>query len=124
MDITDATIMQKDPTGIIFCKGQDTFTPVGKFIPKSSIPDPQDVDLQLNINGELRVKGNTELMINTIPKTLQICSHYMTLEPGDLILTGTPTPLGTIVAGDLVHCKMSKNGNLLDEFKLKVEEAT
>lgn len=71
-------------------KGFDTFCPISGFIEKSLISDPQNVELKLTIDGEVKQHGNTSDMIFSIPKLLEYCSSKMTLEVGDLLLTGTP----------------------------------
>ena len=71
-------------------KGFDTFCPVSGFIPKDLIADPQNVELKLTIDGEVKQHGNTSDMIFSIPHLLEYCSSKMTLEEGDLLLTGTP----------------------------------
>ncbi|XP_068708902.1 oxaloacetate decarboxylase, mitochondrial-like [Montipora foliosa] len=71
-------------------KGFDTATPVGEFILKSEIPDPNDVRLWLKVDGDMKQDGNTRDMIYKIPHLISFVSRYMTLEEGDLFLTGTP----------------------------------
>ena len=122
MDITDHGVLQADKTAIIFCKGQDTFTPVGKFFNSSEIKDPHNLDLELTVNNTSRVKGNTGEMLYKIPKILEMCSYYMTLEQGDLILTGTPVPPGHIVAGDTMYGTLKYGDELLDDFHIDVED--
>jgi len=85
-------------------KGYDTFCPVSSFIPKEQIPNPHNVNLWLKVNDELRQKGNTSDMIFNIPQLVSIVSSIMTLEPGDLLLTGTPEGVNSIKAGDVVTC--------------------
>lgn len=69
-------------------KGFDTFTPISKFIPASEIPDPNNVNLWLKTNDAMRQNGNTKDMIFRIPQLIQHVSSIMTLEEGDLLLTG------------------------------------
>jgi acylpyruvate hydrolase len=123
LDITDRGIFRKNSLNMAFVKGQDTFTPVHKLITPEEIINPQYIDLKLIVNGIDRVKGNTESMVNRIGKLIETCSHFMTLEAGDLILTGTLEPVGTIVAGDHIHAQMGHPDKVLSEFELYVEEA-
>jgi len=81
-------------------KGYDNFCPVGNFMIKSKIPDPQNVELWLSVNGKIRQKGNTNQMLFPIPKLLEYITSIMTLEVGDLVLTGTPSGVGEILPGD------------------------
>ena len=86
-------------------KGFDTATPVGDFIPKSDIPDPDDVRLWLKVDGEMKQEdGNTQDMIYKIPHLISFVSQYMTLEEGDLILTGTPEGGSPVKKGQEIVC--------------------
>jgi len=85
-------------------KGFDTACPVSEFIPKEKIPNPQNIDLWLKVNGVERQKGNTKDMIFTVPNLISWVSQYFTLEPGDLLLTGTPAGVGPVKAGDKIDC--------------------
>ncbi|TFK68291.1 hypothetical protein BDN72DRAFT_870995 [Pluteus cervinus] len=88
-------------------KGFDTFTPIGPFIPKSSISDPHDLKLTLKINGVTKQDGTTADMIFRIPRLIEHISSIMTLEENDLILTGTPSGVGPIVSGDKIECELA-----------------
>jgi len=81
-------------------KGFDTFCPISRFIRKSEIKDPQDVEIWLKVNGTMRQKSNTKHMIFNIPFLISYVSTIMTLEEGDVILTGTPEGVGPVVPGD------------------------
>ncbi|KIM27558.1 hypothetical protein M408DRAFT_166659 [Serendipita vermifera MAFF 305830] len=83
-------------------KGFDTFTPISGFIPKSAVSDPSNLNLWLKINGAFKQNGNTGDMIFRIPQLIEHVSSIMTLEEGDLILTGTPEGVGAIQAGDKI----------------------
>ncbi|KLO19198.1 hypothetical protein SCHPADRAFT_865454 [Schizopora paradoxa] len=83
-------------------KGFDTFTPIGSFISRSSVPDPHKLDIWLKINGQFKQRGSTADMIFNIPKLIQHVSSIMTLEEGDLLLTGTPSGVGPVSPGDEV----------------------
>ncbi|KAF8121977.1 hypothetical protein EV363DRAFT_1275548 [Boletus edulis] len=98
-------------------KGFDTFTPIGTFIPKSSIPDPYDLRLALKINGAVKQDGTTSDMIFRIPRLIEHISSIMTLEEGDLILTGTPSGVGPVAPGDTVECTLAEpSGKILDQL--------
>ncbi|TYZ69371.1 hypothetical protein PybrP1_005633 [[Pythium] brassicae (nom. inval.)] len=78
-------------------KGFDTFTPVSDFIPKEAVADPHNLDLWLKVDDELRQDGNTSDMVHKIPFLIAHVSRIMTLEEGDVIITGTPE--GVMTAG-------------------------
>ncbi|MBI2228115.1 MAG: fumarylacetoacetate hydrolase family protein [Deltaproteobacteria bacterium] len=76
-------------------KSLDTFCPIGPWIvDKSALPDPQQLRLICRVNGEVMQDGNTRDMIFDIPTTIESLSKGMTLEPGDIISTGTPSGVG------------------------------
>jgi 2-keto-4-pentenoate hydratase/2-oxohepta-3-ene-1,7-dioic acid hydratase in catechol pathway len=76
-------------------KGCDTFGPVGPFlVTKDEIFDVQDLDLYLELNGKRMQTGNTSKMIFTVAQIVSYLSRFMTLEPGDIITTGTPPGVG------------------------------
>lgn len=87
-------------------KGFDTFTPIGGWIPKKDIPDPHNLRLSLAINGEIKQDGSTGDMIFRIPQLIEHVSSIMTLEEGDLLLTGTPEGVGPVEPGDKVLCAL------------------
>jgi 2-keto-4-pentenoate hydratase/2-oxohepta-3-ene-1,7-dioic acid hydratase in catechol pathway len=71
-------------------KGFDSFGPVGPWlVTPDEVPDPQNLDLWLDVNGERMQTGNSRLMIFSCAEVVARCSQVMTLEPGDLIITGT-----------------------------------
>ncbi|CAN5576214.1 fumarylacetoacetate hydrolase family protein [soil metagenome] len=81
-------------------KGIDTFAPVGTFVPAADVRDPQNLELALFINGERRQFGNTRDMLFTVPQLISYVSRFFTLEPGDLLFTGTPEGVGPLQDGD------------------------
>jgi acylpyruvate hydrolase len=100
-------------------KGFDTFCPISNVIPKSAIPDPQNVNIWLNVNNKVRQNDSTELMLFRIPKQLQDISRVMTLEKGDIVLTGTPKGVGTVVEGDVMTCGLRVGGKDIEEANME-----
>lgn len=107
-------------------KGFDTFLPISDIIPKSDIPDPHKVDLYLTVNNEHRQADSTELMLFQIPRMISDISKVMTLEKGDIILTGTPKGVGPVVPGDVMRAGLKVGGKELEAAKIEVavEEST
>jgi len=101
-------------------KGFDTFCPISSIIPKSSIPDPHNANLYLSVNNEVRQDDSTELMLFRIPRQLQDITRVMTLEKGDIVLTGTPKGVGTVTAGDVMRCGLRIGGKEIEEAKIEV----
>lgn len=87
-------------------KGFDTSCPLSTFVPADRVADPHDLRISLRVNGETRQDGSTALMIHRIPEILSYMSRIFTLEPGDVILTGTPAGVGPIRAGDTVEAEV------------------
>lgn len=107
LDMTDRVAQAKAKKAGLpwtLAKGFDTACPVSKFIEKSQIADPQNVGLWLKVNGDMKQQATTADMIFTIPYLISWISNYITLEPGDLILTGTPAGVGPVRAGDVIEC--------------------
>jgi len=97
-------------------KGFDTFCPVGPLV--SDELDPSTgLTLETRVNGELRQHGSTHDFIFPIPKLLAWISSVMTLEEGDLILTGTPSGIGSLQAGDRTEITIPGLGTLANSFQ-------
>ncbi|AAR33916.1 fumarylacetoacetate hydrolase family protein [Geobacter sulfurreducens] len=87
-------------------KGFDTSCPLSSFVPADRVADPHDLHITLRVNGEMRQDGSSSLMIHRIPQILSYMSGVFTLEPGDVILTGTPAGVGPLAAGDAVEAEV------------------
>ena len=90
-------------------KGFDSACPVGDFINKQKVPDPQNLNIWLKLNGEIKQNQHTSDMIFTVPKLVSYISAYITLEPGDLIVTGTPAGYGCVQSGDVIEAGIKDN---------------
>ena len=75
-------------------KSLDTFCPVGPLVPAADVPDPQALRIRCLVNGEVRQDSNTADMVFSVAELIAFASEAITLEPGDLILTGTPGGVG------------------------------
>ncbi|SON56947.1 Ureidoglycolate lyase [Hartmannibacter diazotrophicus] len=106
-------------------KGCDTFGPIGPWlVTKDEVGDVQALDMWLDVNGEKRQRGSTKTMIFTVPVMVSYLSQFMTLEPGDVITTGTPPGVGLgmkppkyLKAGDVVTLGIEKLGAQRQEVK-------
>ena len=95
------------------CKGMDTFLPIGPYlVPADAVADPHDLSIELTVNEKSRQKSNTGYMVFKIPEIISYISQYITLQPGDIICTGTPEGVGPIEPGDLVQGKIEGLGVL------------
>jgi len=105
-------------------KGFDTFLPLSDLVSKTAISDPYNVDLSLAVNGTMKQQDNTNLMMFRIPRIMSDISKVMTLEPGDLVLTGTPKGVGQVFAGDRMLAGMKVNGIDIAVIDVGVEDRT
>jgi 2-keto-4-pentenoate hydratase/2-oxohepta-3-ene-1,7-dioic acid hydratase in catechol pathway len=105
-------------------KANDTCCPIGpRIVPARVIPDPQDVALRLSVNGEIKQDGRSSDMIFRVAEQIATASRIMTLDPGDLLLTGTPAgvgaPKGTFLkVGDVVEVEIPPIGR----FAVTIQE--
>jgi 5-oxopent-3-ene-1,2,5-tricarboxylate decarboxylase / 2-hydroxyhepta-2,4-diene-1,7-dioate isomerase len=98
-------------------KSRDTLTPIGPWIiDKSEIPDPHRLALSTYVNGELRQRGTTADLIFDIPFLIAYLSEFMTLQPGDMIATGTPKGLSDVVPGDEVIVEVEGVARLVNRI--------
>ena len=93
-------------------KGFDTSAPVSAFRSAREVGDPQRVALALKVNGEPRQSGNTSDMIVPVAGLICYLSTLFTLEPGDLIFTGTPAGVGALQVGDRLEAEATGVGRL------------
>jgi len=103
LDISDRDL-QKSEKQFGRCKSFDSYTPVGPFV--YSGVDVGDLPIELRQNGELRQQARTSQMIYSVAEIVSFVSQSMTLAAGDVILTGTPSGVGPIRAGDRLEAKI------------------
>ncbi|MGQ9450405.1 4-hydroxyphenylacetate degradation bifunctional isomerase/decarboxylase [Leclercia sp. TB492] len=98
-------------------KSRDGLTPIGpQIVDKSAIADPHNLTLRTWINGELRQQGSTADLIFSIPFLIAYLSEFMTLQPGDMIATGTPKGLADVRPGDEVVVEVEGVGRLVNRI--------
>ena len=94
-------------------KNRDTCTPLGPWlVDAADVPNPMALALQTSVNGKVTQSGNTKDMIFDVPFLIEYFSSFMTLQPGDLILTGTPDGVVDCKAGDVVVTSIEGVGSL------------
>jgi len=103
LDISDRDL-QKSEKQFGRCKSFDTYTPIGPFV--YSDVDVRDLPLELRQNGELRQRARTSQMIYSVGEIVSFASQSLSLIPGDVILTGTPSGVGPIRAGDELEARI------------------
>jgi 2-keto-4-pentenoate hydratase/2-oxohepta-3-ene-1,7-dioic acid hydratase in catechol pathway len=93
-DVSARDVQFKD-SQITLGKNFDTFAPMGPYIvTRDELPEPGNVALRSYVNGEIRQNGSTRDWVFPLPRLLSFLSHRMTLEPGDVVSTGTPAGVG------------------------------
>lgn len=113
-DVTARDLQKKDGQ---WTRGKsfDTFCPIGPWIVTDI--DPNQLDIQLLLNGEVKQSSNTRNFITSVPKLVSFISQVMTLIPGDVVLTGTPEGVGPMQSGDEVIVKIQAIGELHNTLK-------
>ncbi len=105
-------------------KSLDTFGPVGELIPAAEVGDPQSLRIRCLVNGEVRQDSTTADMIFSVAEVIAFVSEAITLEPGDLVLTGTPAGVGVfrdppifLAEGDEVTVEVEGLGTLTNPVR-------
>ncbi|MDF2179829.1 fumarylacetoacetate hydrolase family protein [Aliiglaciecola sp. CAU 1673] len=98
-------------------KAFDGSCPLSGFVPAQQLGDLQQLGFSLEVNGVSRQRGDARLMIRDIPSLLCEISHCFTLEPGDLVLTGTPKGVGPLNPGDALNARL--DGHLQAQAKVQ-----
>ena len=111
------SIARKSGLPWALAKGMDTFAPLSEPRRIDDVPDLQSLNLETRLNGELRQNGHISDMIFPVEELIAYISRYMTLEPGDVIATGTPEGVGHIKAGDMVEIVIPGVGKLRNRVK-------
>lgn len=92
-------------------KAIDSYSVLGPWlVTADDIPDPDNLEMSITVNGELRQKTNTSYLIFDCRRLIEYASSFYTLYPGDVIMTGTPKGVGPVVPGDVMHCEIEKIG--------------
>lgn len=113
-DVTARDLQKKDGQWTR-AKGFDTFCPVGPFVveaPQAGDRPWEGLSIETRVNGQVRQQGNTRDCIFHLPQLLHAITAVMTLEPGDLLATGTPAGVGRLEAGDRVRVTITGVGTL------------
>jgi 2-keto-4-pentenoate hydratase/2-oxohepta-3-ene-1,7-dioic acid hydratase in catechol pathway len=118
-DVT-ARDLQRDPALAVLAKNLDGSCPVGPWITTADeVPDPQALTLTCEVDGVVRQRGTTADMLFGVAELVAQASRYLTLEPGDLLLTGTPAGVGAgarppryLADGSVVRCRIEGLGEL------------
>jgi 2-keto-4-pentenoate hydratase/2-oxohepta-3-ene-1,7-dioic acid hydratase in catechol pathway len=113
-DVTARDLQRKD-VQFTRAKSFDTFCPVGPYFVTGL--DPADLRVETRVNGEVRQSGRTSAMAFPVPFLIRYISNVMTLNPGDIIATGTPAGVGPLLDGDTVEVEVEGVGTLRNQVK-------
>lgn len=113
----DVTARDKQKADLQWTRGKssDKFCPVGPWLETDL--DPSNLQVQTRVNGELKQDGNTKDLIFDVPTILSYISTFLTLEPGDLVLTGTPEGVGPLQVGDELEITVEGIGTLTNTIE-------
>ena len=96
-----------------FRKSADTYAVLGPWlVTADEIPDPNNLDLKISVNGEVRQNSNTQELVYNVEKLIEYTSERYTLYPGDIIMTGTPDGVGPVKPGDVMTCELEGIGTM------------
>jgi len=118
-DVSERAFQKERGTQWVKGKGCDTFCPTGPWlVTPDEVGDVHDLDMFLDVNGTRMQTGNTKTLIFNVAQCLSYISRFITLQPGDLVITGTPPGVGEgkkpnpiyLNAGDVMHLGVSKLG--------------
>lgn len=119
-DVTERNLQSKDLKEALpwfRSKNFDTAMPIGPWIvTKDEIRNPHNLKIELSVNGKIRQEGNTKDMIFKIPELISFISNYMTLYPGDIIITGTISGIAPVIREDEIVCKIESIGELVNKI--------
>jgi 2,4-diketo-3-deoxy-L-fuconate hydrolase len=94
-------------------KSVDSYSVLGPWlVTRDEIPDPGSLDVSLHVNGALRQRANTRLLIFDVPRLIELASSFYTLHPGDIIMTGTPDGVGPVAPGDRLQAAVERIGSM------------
>jgi 2-keto-4-pentenoate hydratase/2-oxohepta-3-ene-1,7-dioic acid hydratase in catechol pathway len=117
-DVTARELQKKDAAaGLPWfrAKSFDTFCPLGPYlIPSENVPNPQALNLRLTVNHQVRQQGATADMIFPVTELVSYLSRFCTLQPGDIIATGTPSGVGPIQPGETMAASIDGFGELVN----------
>jgi len=123
LDLTERNVqdqLKKQGHPWLLAKGFDSSCPCGDFIDKKQLNLSKSVNIWLTINGKMKQNGETRDMIFSVGDLIAYISKYITLEHGDLVLTGTPAGVGPVKRGDKIEAGLNGENNFKYSMKFTV----
>lgn len=106
-------MVMRGPEDRSFRKSIDTYAVLGPWlVTKDEVPDPQDLNFELSVGGEVRQRSNTRLMLMSIARQISWASSFYTLNPGDVLMTGTCEGVGPVRSGDTMRMCIEHVGEM------------
>jgi len=123
IDFTSMENAEARKRGESWCiyKNDINFMPVSNLIEKNLVKNPDNLELELKINGQTKQKVNTSELIYNVPELISHSSQYMTLNEGDIILTGTPAGSDILKQDDRVYATLKQDNEILTDLNFKVK---
>jgi 2-keto-4-pentenoate hydratase/2-oxohepta-3-ene-1,7-dioic acid hydratase in catechol pathway len=121
-DVTARDLQERDGGLFGRCKGFDTFCPIGPWI-ETEMENPDNLGVITRVNDEIKQQANTSDMVFTPLELVSYVSQVMTLLPGDVVLTGTPSGIGPLTPGDEVRVEIENVGLLINQAVAESEPA-
>lgn len=119
-DVSQRNLQRSDKSGWFRGKSLDTFGPIGPVIvPPEEIGDAQNLDIRTRLNGKVVQQSNTQYMLFKVQQIISYISKNFTLEPGDIISTGTPSGVGPLKDGDVVEVEIEGIGTLKNPVQVE-----
>ncbi|MDA0986676.1 MAG: fumarylacetoacetate hydrolase family protein [Bacteroidetes bacterium] len=110
-------LAKKEGTPWTIAKAFDTSAIFGTFIPQNEIANPDNLEIKLSVNGNVKQHSNTNFMIYKIDFIISYLSEIFLLEPGDIIFMGTPEGVGKVVSGDTIEAEIEGLPKLIAKIK-------
>lgn len=114
-DLQSAAKERGEPFSL--AKGFDDAAPLSAVVARDEVGDGSGLEIRLAVNGQVRQRGNTSAMLRPVAELIAEASRFMTLERGDVLLTGTPAGVGPLVPGDRVEADIARVGRLTLEIE-------
>ena len=115
-DVSDRVLQRQDGQ-FVRAKGFDTYCPIGPWVETRAAVE--DLMVESRVNGQIRQSQSTRMMLWDVPALVSFVSWVMTLEPGDVIMTGTPEGVGPLVAGDVCEVSINRLGTLTNPVEVR-----
>ena len=101
-------------------KSLDTFGPIGPRIASvDEIPDPHTLNIELKVNSDVKQSSNTKHLLFKVPDLMEYITSLFTMEPGDIVATGTPSGIGPVLPGDIIEATIERIGTLTNKVVLE-----